>query len=195
MNMRNKIELVLLIGLIGFSFSCIKGIEPEEYAVYSVVLKEHYSSPTKHLIVHQQTNPMGDKYFPTKRFFSEIIAANTSVHFDPSLAEDLIKKCKWTLKLEYNFSNVTVYLLTKQEENYDDNWTWKYFYKQHPEADYPDTPGIIYLTRVGFNQNHTQALLYCSNQSGEVAGRGYLFLLDKNNGKWQIKEKWLIMVS
>jgi hypothetical protein len=192
MNMRNKIAFVLLIGLIGFSFSCIKGIEPEEYAVYSVVLKEHFSPPPKHLIVHQQTTNWEGF---TKRFFSEIISKNTSIRFDPSLAKDLSSKNKWKFTLEYKFSNVSVYLLTKQEDKDDDNWTWKDFYKQHPEAQYPDTPGIVYITRVGFNQNHTQALLYCGNQSGEVAGRGYLFLLDKVDGKWQIKDKWLIMVS
>ena len=60
------------------------------------------------------------------------------------------------------------------------NGGWREFYRR-----YPNSRGIVYLSRVGFNSNETQALLYFAHQYTEAAGEGFLVLLKKTQGEWK----------
>ncbi len=44
---------------------------------------------------------------------------------------------------------------------------------------YPNSQGTMTLSRVGFNRNIKQALVYVGNQEGFLAGAGYYVLLVK----------------
>ena len=61
---------------------------------------------------------------------------------------------------------------------------WKRFY-----ATYPESQGILDVSRVGFNGDRTQALVYAGNQSHWLAGAGFYVLLEKKDGKWEIAAK------
>jgi hypothetical protein len=63
---------------------------------------------------------------------------------------------------------------------------WEEFYNN-----YPQTPGITTLSRVGFNTTFDQALVYVGTQSNWLAGAGYYVLLKKVNGTWTIDQKVL----
>jgi hypothetical protein len=60
------------------------------------------------------------------------------------------------------------------------NGGWEEFYRL-----YPNSRGLVSFSRVGFNRNETQALLYFEHWYGEDAGEGYLVLLKKTQGEWK----------
>jgi len=67
---------------------------------------------------------------------------------------------------------------------------WTLFYNR-----YPDAPGIITFSRVGFNQALDQALCYVGFQSQLLSGAGYYFLLKKVNGNWVVDQQVMTWVS
>jgi hypothetical protein len=67
---------------------------------------------------------------------------------------------------------------------------WQSFYQQ-----FPDAPGIVSLSRVGFNQRLDQALVYIGIQRNWLAGGGYYVLLNKENGTWVIDQQVMIWIS
>jgi hypothetical protein len=67
---------------------------------------------------------------------------------------------------------------------------WEAFYGR-----YPDAPGIITLSRVGFNAEMDQALVYIGNQSHWLAGAGYYVLLEKVDGAWVITQQVMAWIS
>lgn len=59
---------------------------------------------------------------------------------------------------------------------------WNEFHKKYgKEAE------MLFLSRVGFNQDKTLALFHISSGIGEMAAGGSLFLCEKKNGKWVVK--------
>ena len=56
---------------------------------------------------------------------------------------------------------------------------WDKFY-----AKYPKSPGIITISRVGFNRGGDIAMLYVGSQSHWLAGSGQIRVFRKQNGKW-----------
>ena len=56
---------------------------------------------------------------------------------------------------------------------------WKKFYKS-----YPDSPGIITISRPGFSRGGKIAVIYMWNQVADLSGRGRIFVLENRNGKW-----------
>jgi hypothetical protein len=67
---------------------------------------------------------------------------------------------------------------------------WEVFYSR-----YPDAPGIITFSRVGFNAVMDQALVYVGNQSHWLAGAGYYVLLEKVDGVWTITQQVMTWIS
>jgi hypothetical protein len=60
---------------------------------------------------------------------------------------------------------------------------------------YPDAPGIIGLSRVGFNASGDQALMRWRFQTDWLAGDGGFVLLTKAAGVWQVVLKVVTLVS
>jgi hypothetical protein len=56
---------------------------------------------------------------------------------------------------------------------------WDRFY-----AKYPKSPGIITVSRVGFNRKGDLAMVYLGIQSHWLAGHGSICVLRKRDGKW-----------
>jgi hypothetical protein len=67
---------------------------------------------------------------------------------------------------------------------------WDIFYYRYPQA-----PGLTTFSRVGFNANLDQALVYMGTQSNWTVGAGYYLLLKKVNGTWSIDQQVMIWVS
>jgi hypothetical protein len=60
---------------------------------------------------------------------------------------------------------------------------------------YPKSQGFMTLSRIGFNPNKTQALLYIGNLCGGLCGTGQLFLLVKEGNSWKIQSVATLWVS
>lgn len=67
---------------------------------------------------------------------------------------------------------------------------WEEFYRR-----YPNSPGITTLSRAGFNQDGTEALVYMGAQFHYLAGAGNLYRLEKQDGVWKIVEKMMLWIS
>jgi hypothetical protein len=59
--------------------------------------------------------------------------------------------------------------------------SWHEFYQEYPGAQ-----GVLTLSRVGFNSDKSQAVVYVTNHASPLIGAGELFLLAKKNGAWKI---------
>jgi hypothetical protein len=67
---------------------------------------------------------------------------------------------------------------------------WERFYQR-----YPTSGGIIDLSRVGFNAEMTQALVYYGAQSHWLDGGGFYFLLSKEGGTWKVVGQAMTWIS
>jgi hypothetical protein len=61
--------------------------------------------------------------------------------------------------------------------------------------EYPKSHGILWLSRVGFNKDRNQALLYTGNEWTAAAGEGFLILLQKETGGWREVSRAVCWVS
>ena len=60
---------------------------------------------------------------------------------------------------------------------------WERYYER-----YPNSQGIMALSKVGFNSEMDKALVDVGNQSHNLAGAGYFVFLEKENGVWTITD-------
>jgi hypothetical protein len=67
---------------------------------------------------------------------------------------------------------------------------WVRFFKK-----YPNTPGIIVVSRIGFNHDHTQAVVYTGYTCGTMCGQGEYARLAKNNGVWVVEDHTVVWIS
>jgi hypothetical protein len=67
---------------------------------------------------------------------------------------------------------------------------WSEFYKR-----YPDSYGIIYFSRVGFNDRLDQAFVYVQQSCQDTCGSGRYVLLGKTNGKWHLLHETILWIS
>ena len=54
---------------------------------------------------------------------------------------------------------------------------WKQFNKRYPNA-----PGIFVVSRIGFNRDHTEAVMYAAKACGNLCGDGQYVWLVKRDG-------------
>jgi hypothetical protein len=62
-------------------------------------------------------------------------------------------------------------------------------------ARYPDAWGYQSLSRVGFNADLTQALVYLGGEVDYLAGEGDYYLMNKVNGVWTVDQTVMVWVS
>ena len=67
---------------------------------------------------------------------------------------------------------------------------WAQFFER-----YPDSPGIISLSRVGFSSGKDQAVVYVSNLCGDLCGKGYYVLLINSDKGWKVQKEMMLWVS
>ena len=62
-------------------------------------------------------------------------------------------------------------------------------------ARYPDAGGYWSLSRVGFNADLTQALVYLGGMGDYLAGEGNYYLMNKVNGVWTVDQTVMVWIS
>ncbi len=113
------------------------------------------------------------------------IAETTLDSFRIRNAEPMTLTNRLPLRLPYVW-------ISEQEvkEIFRDSQGWKRFYER-----YPGSQGIMEFSRVGFNSDLTQALVYVGNQSDWLAGAGYYVLLVKEGGTWVVRNRIMVWIS
>jgi len=165
-------------------------IPDSEYKVYSsVILSKNDPQSVNKIVIYPLTYNQTICYnYDCFQNFK-----NYSLKNDSMLVGDYKNKNARTYKLANKFSiPQTVILISEEELNeiFQNKKGWDEFNEK-----YSNSSGIIQISRVGFNSNQTQAILYYSYQRGLVWGEGYLIFLTKYEGKWMVKEENLLWVS
>ncbi|HEY9206882.1 MAG TPA: hypothetical protein VIO58_13300 [Candidatus Methanoperedens sp.] len=176
-------------------------ISIEEYEIYSTVIKQNHDSKSMDKFVIRRLTYNDTVYSDATNNISNSLLDNyidnTENYIGRKLDIDLVKNFKIInsnrSELDTKFSIVQrVFLVSENELNniFSEFNGWDRFYEI-----YPNSSGVIEISRVGFNNNYTQALLYYGEQSHYVAGNGYLIFLIKEEGKWIIKEQVMLWIS
>lgn len=67
---------------------------------------------------------------------------------------------------------------------------WRKFMAKHA-----NTPGIIIVSRIGFNRDRDQAVMYSGMSCGELCGQGEFTWLTKHNGVWTVESSNVVWIS
>lgn len=175
--------------------------DPDEYAVWSVVLTNKYvTGSVKELVIADRTIILKSD-FVAKHLRSFENATDT--------VSDLLDKNQVQYAVENKFAvNVPCTIWSKETANAlfhlpanhgldpeavkNMNDGWHQFHKEHPDT---GGGGIIGMSRVGFNADKTQAVVYIATSASPMIANGKCFLLTKKNGSWEIEREDLIWFS
>lgn len=168
------------------------GVSDEEYEIYSSVIKQIYVQPnTKQVIIEERTfrydfavdndEPWRDKWKDKKK----------GLAVEQSAADDYEAKNsqKWLLNKDSFKLPVKVSLVTDLDLKaiFHGNWgelQWISYYRR-----FADARGFVMLSRIGFNAERSQALLYVGSRCGPGCGDIHFLLLQKENGIWTTKKE------
>jgi hypothetical protein len=162
-----------------------EGIETEEYAVYAALITENVGENNAELllVINEMPSPWITPVDAQADFYEKIKEDSPALLTET--VDDLRAKNKESFKLTRNFNIKPQYVLVSEQDLSFDakagDW-WKTFHDKYPKA-----RGIMTFSRVGFNSNKTQALVYRANHCGGLCGGGNYYLLRKKNGVWVIE--------
>jgi len=162
-------------------------IPNSEYEVYSsVILSRNYSPSVNKIVIYQLTNYQ--TWYNNDSFQN---FKNYPLKNDSMLVGDFKNKNAKAYKLDNKFLiPQTVIIISEKELNELNAKDWSAFHEK-----YPNSSGVIQISRVGFNSNQTQAILYFDYHYDMLWGEGYLIFLTKDEGKWIVKEQVSLWVS
>ena len=161
----------------------------EEYAVYAAILEGTFvREDTRQVLIMDHTrireSEIVDIYLDDLQektpLAPELIASFKERNQEPHLIEPVLD-----LEVEYQ-------LLTQEEvdelRSQDETSGWKLFYEK-----YPDTVGLIHLSRVGFNADLSQALVYIAHYHYQQPLLGGYYFMIRQDGRWVIESglEWI----
>ena len=167
----------------------------EEYAVYAAYIHGQYlDQGVQRIVIRHQT----DTGLSSTEHMAEMLenAKAGLPGLDDETFADYKANNQQPSSLEGRVElNVDTVLLTDAEfqEIFNSNNTtdsWEAFYHR-----FPDSQGVLTFSRVGFNQQMDQALLYAGNQFGWLGGAGYYVLIVKENGVWKESSSVNVWIS
>jgi hypothetical protein len=164
------------------------GVSDEEYEIYSSVIKQIYVQPeTKLLMIEERTF----RYDFASENDEPWLEKKKGLNIDQSAAEDYEARNSqhWLLNRASFKLTVKINLITDLDLKaiFHGNWgelEWINYYRR-----FPDSSGFVMLSRIGFNTQHTQALLYVGSRCGPGCGDLHFLLLEKANGTWTTKKE------
>ena len=158
--------------------------DPEEQAVYAVLFSDYH----RDRIVLKETTDSGLGFMNQDSLPQELPGLSPGLWSDYLARNDRAYPLSAEMEIGVNY----VFLDDREMGDiFDDSVNgWEEFYRR-----YPDLPGITTLSRVGFNRERTEALVYMGAQFHYLAGAGNLYRLEKQDGVWKIVEKVMLWIS
>jgi hypothetical protein len=166
-------------------------VSSEEYAVYSALITEEYVKDKIKLVVITNPTSGGNRSKDMADYFLQQLSPLSQTTYD-----DYLERNRESYKLSNSFPLKEKYVLVeygkveKFFDNPDFDEAWKNFYKRYPASN-----GYIALSRVGFNPEKNQALVYMAWMCNSRCGEGKLVLMSKRDGKWKVEKHYTIWVS
>ncbi|HCC78197.1 MAG: hypothetical protein A2X25_04660 [Chloroflexi bacterium GWB2_49_20] len=161
----------------------------EEERVYAALIEAQYPADMLIIMDQTQTNVLDLASTETYQKVEEALqnlSAETLTDFKARNDSSYPLRASMALGVRY-----LLFSQKDKQELFQVNQSgWDVFYNRYPGA-----PGIMTLSRVGFNKQMDQALVYLGIQSHWLAGSGNFFLLNKVNGSWVIDEQVMTWVS
>jgi hypothetical protein len=167
--------------------------------IYRVLVHEKFTfnGEAKLIVLQSQTTgcPVYEDESPKREWgpaepFHQVVK-EMMPEVESQLLDDYLEKNKTpeSLKvLDLDLNYVLVNDSDLPNDEFDRFWTK--FYKK-----FPDSSGIIFFSKVGFNAKHDQAFVYAGRSCGGLCGAGEYILLQKLNGMWVIKQERGLWVS
>ncbi|MFC2043263.1 hypothetical protein ACFLUA_03840 [Chloroflexota bacterium] len=158
----------------------------EEYAVYNALLESEFKggSIDQILIIdHTQVNN-------TELLEKNLTEFQEYTPLDPELVASFKERNQqpYPLKPVLDFG-LDYQLLTQEEVDelriLDEASGWELLYEK-----YPKSYGFVYLSRVGFNADFSQALVYISASHYERPIEGGYYLMIRKDGRWEINSSY-----
>jgi hypothetical protein len=164
----------------------------EEYALYDVLLERCCICAGVQRIVIQDRTSVSYLHLEEERMRDYL--KDSFPEAGAELFADFFSRNEASVSLVRNFDvEVPVILISKEEITKffgagGDGWNG--FHQAYPGAQ-----GILQLSRVGFNAAVNQALIYAGNQSDDLAGAGYVYLMEKRDGIWSMENSIMVWIS
>jgi hypothetical protein len=196
----------LLIGRAGYS----QEMHDEEYRVYETVIRDKFLTRPGHIDLKNMDSKGEVEHLLPKTI---VILEQTFKSFmmeslDPKVIEKELPKDLKALSSEpikswkknnaeshpisdrFSFEEKVLLLSRKQFSDSFKPKSWASFYERYPNA-----LGYFALSRVGFDEKKTVALVYIANMQDRKWGSGSFYFLVKEEGKWKIKAESRVWVS
>ena len=163
------------------------GVSDEEYEIYSAAIKQYYvKSDTKLLVIEDRTfrYDFSDNEEPWKDKYKGLTIDRSTIedYEARNVRPSLLNKTSFKLQVKFNLiSDLDLKAI------FHGTWgelEWIAYYRRFPESS-----GFIMLSRIGFNTERTQALLYLGSRCGPGCGDIHFLLLEKTTGTWTTKKE------
>ena len=161
--------------------------EKEEYAVFEAIAKERFGNKNEQFVVISEK--VSGCVFNIERLY--IIDELEKSGFSKEILKEMNKDCdkkKGNYQLKANLFNRKIKIVLMSENQLakfpysnDCREGWKSFYGKYPESN-----GIMSLSRVGFNTEKNLAVVDFGNQRQCLDGNGQIIFLHKQNAGWKI---------
>lgn len=191
---------LIFVAWLGFSQAQntpILELTDDDYAIYSIILKEHFFPPSvEHLIIGDHTMMEFPPIMAGMAGFSdsrEVKKLRDAVTKETEADYDAKNKVPVVLENKFSLETPVVLLSAADRDKIfhvrgeGDKKTADPKGMENLDRLYSKPQGFMSLSRIGFNKSRTQALVYAGNICGSLCGEGRVFLLVKNGNSWKIK--------
>lgn len=159
--------------------------EAEEYAVYSTLLNAMYDGGhSDRILIRDHTSVDNLEY---KTIASPLEALKLQIPLAQQETLDSFREANaqsFRLNSRFRLPGASRFVDSQAIEDYfrEGGGGWQAF-----NRDYQNAGGFITFSKVGFNRDTNQALVYLSSVCGETCGTGSLVFLVKEGSTWKVK--------
>ena len=194
----NKLVLLALAFCITLSpYACgktdVDTISDDDYEIYTIVINKIKHEREKEVWIANQTKYDQDN--SEKEFYNRLdwVEGRLKIKIDGRIKDDFYNKNLKHYIFANKFSAIKgIRVVSVQELDAmlnDKENPWGVGEKSSSYA------GYAYLSRIGFDNTKTKALLYYESAYHFLDGAGMCVLLEKENNKWVIKYELMLWIS
>ena len=158
----------------------------EEYAIYNALLKSKFAgTDISQILFIDQTFVSSESLMER-----DLAAFQESAPLDGELINSFTDRNQHPYPLEPDLDFGLDYQLLSREDvdelrSQDEASGWKLLFEK-----YPNSYGFVHLSRVGFNADFSQALVFMSTFHYDRLMEGGYYLMIKQDGRWTIEASY-----
>lgn len=173
-------------------------LSEDEIAVYTTLFANLFEAgPGRPIVLEDRTSiglPPGMwattsvQGTDTQKFLAKLMP-ETRADYQAKMKQSMRLPQNCTLAPECKVADVvmlTAIVVTKSKNDKG----WKNFF-----AKYPNSAGILLVSRIGFNRDHTEAIVYAGKSCGTLCGEGYYVRLVKIGEHWTVADQTTIWIA